>query len=250
MIDRWVNQPVWDWIDGAHLSTLFEEDCLTEMSMVDLEDIDRLLCSTGIRSPFFSLSNRDAGIFPFEFWRFQNAVTGTADSASILNKILGSRTTLIIKHAHLLMPKLAAFASILLRHRPHLALESNCYLTPPGSAGVFPHADARDTVLIQQFGSKQWQIWNSPLSAQRAETAAVSGQGIEILDLPPTVDVTLKTGGILYIPKACVHASRTQDVMSMHVTFGLRKTPRISTGVLSLSSCDDRNVVARSIQVI
>ena len=78
-------------------------------------------------------------------------------------------------------------------------MQVNAYLTPPGAAGLAPHADGHDVLAVQLHGSKAWTV-----------------DGIGELELDP--------GDVLYLPAGTRHAATTQDRSSLHLTIGIIRT--------------------------
>ena len=99
----------------------------------------------------------------------------------------------------------------------------NVYLTPPGSQTVPPHSDDHDVFIVQLHGTKHWLVWPAvhPLAQHRPfadEQAGKDGRrlpddGTSRLTLenlgPPELDVLLRPGDVLYIPRGVVHVAHT-----------------------------------------
>lgn len=202
---------------GVHIPLASDKQ---SQRLVDFEDIDRMLAVVGLREPFFALSNYYSGIYPFNSWPFHDKTSGCAAPRRILHEILSQDTTLILRHVHNFLPRVRALALCLQDALPTLSVQVNCYYTPPKSSGVAKHADPRDTLLIQQYGSKHWRVWEKTekqnVIAQRGSSDTLNeGSGL------PALEVTLYPGDALYIPTGCFHASTTMDDHSMHLTIGL-----------------------------
>jgi ribosomal protein L16 Arg81 hydroxylase len=86
----------------------------------------------------------------------------------------------------------------------------NAYVTPPGSQGFAAHEDSHDVFVLQAFGRKHWEVW------QRGIRPATSGRTPH-----PLLSIELAPGDCLYIPQGTVHAARTQDAVSGHLTIGV-----------------------------
>jgi Cupin superfamily protein len=165
---------------------------------LSLEDVDRILCVAGLRDPFFALSNSKTGIAPFNSWRFHKGLTWNADSSTILFELLRAETTLIVKHAHLQFPALGAFVRSLQEDQFQGPAEVNCYVTPPNAKGLLPHADPRNTFLVQQHGIKRWRVWDRPTD-EEAEPMSLNEFGEPIHE--PVLDIDLRPGDVLFIPE-------------------------------------------------
>ena len=105
----------------------------------------------------------------------------------------------------------------------------NVYLTPPGSQTVPPHSDDHDVFIVQLHGTKHWLVWPAvhPLAQHRPfadEQAGKDGRrlpddGTSRLTLenlgPPELDVLLRPGDVLYIPRGVVHVAHTGHSMAI-----------------------------------
>lgn len=184
---------------------------------LSLEDVDRALCVSGLREPFFALSNVDKGVVPFDSWPFHAKETGCADPRKVLSEILKHGTTLVLRHAHVSVPSIRALALALQLDRPRLSVEVNGYLTPPNAQGIRAHHDPRDTILVQQHGSKHWRAW------ARLDTHSKEAPN------NPHLEVVLRPGDALFIPSGCIHAAATQDDYSLHFTIGMLDEEKLSS---------------------
>ena len=122
------------------------------------------------------------------------------------------------------------FAALQNRHEPLRRLcaavsrqtgvrtQTNIYLTPPGSQGFKPHWDSHDVFVLQVEGSKRWRFyeggWDRPLPRQQFDPE-------EHLPGPVEAEVTISAGDTLYIPRGIMHAARSLDETSLHITLGL-----------------------------
>ncbi|MER5778303.1 cupin domain-containing protein [Streptomyces sp. NPDC002039] len=100
----------------------------------------------------------------------------------------------------------------------------NTYLTPGGQAqGFKPHQDNHDVFVAQAHGVKRWALYGTryelPLKHQNHQVA-VDGYG------EPEHEFDLHPGDLLYLPRGTVHAARSTDSASLHLTFGARPVLR------------------------
>jgi lysine-specific demethylase/histidyl-hydroxylase NO66 len=97
-------------------------------------------------------------------------------------------------------------------------VQVNVYLTPPSSRGLDVHYDTHDVFVLQISGVKHWKVWgravDRPLSHQRRKTKYDDPGDAEI-------DVELKPGDALYIPRGFLHAAETTARESSHMTVGI-----------------------------
>ncbi|TAM60386.1 hypothetical protein EPN52_05290 [bacterium] len=103
---------------------------------------------------------------------------------------------------------------VCLRHR----VNANLYLTPSGSQGFAAHYDTHDTVILQVEGAKHWRVYGAPvevpLLAQKHDKKKHLAGEVEI-------DVVLRPGDLLYLPRGVMHEAVCTDEFSLHVTLGL-----------------------------
>jgi lysine-specific demethylase/histidyl-hydroxylase NO66 len=91
----------------------------------------------------------------------------------------------------------------------------NAYITPPGSQGLAVHEDAHDVFVLQAFGTKHWEVWDTRPPASSLPPAQVAP------DDPPTISAELQPGDAMYMPRRTPHAARTQETLSGHLTVGI-----------------------------
>lgn len=112
-----------------------------------------------------------------------------------VGRALGDGATVVLQSLHRTVPAVGRFASALEAEISH-PVQVNAYLTPPGAAGLAPHADGHDVIAVQLHGSKAW---------------TVDGLG----------DITLHPGDTLYLPVGTCHSAETDERASLHLTVGI-----------------------------
>lgn len=100
----------------------------------------------------------------------------------------------------------------------HHPVDVNLYVTPPSSQAFSYHWDIMDVFILQVEGTKAWQVYEAAFDRPFPdEHAQISDD-----QLPPKVfDLELQPGDMLYIPRGHVHAARTTDSTSMHLSVGI-----------------------------
>ncbi len=97
-------------------------------------------------------------------------------------------------------------------------INANVYLTPRGNQGFAVHYDTHDTLIIQISGRKHWLVYpptsDLPLDHQYYNRKENKPQG------EPMMELELKPGDLLYLPRGYCHEAKAHDDMSLHVTFG------------------------------
>ncbi|XP_034109529.1 bifunctional lysine-specific demethylase and histidyl-hydroxylase NO66 [Drosophila albomicans] len=103
----------------------------------------------------------------------------------------------------------------------HCLVGANAYLTPPNSQGFAPHYDDIEAFVLQVEGRKRWRLYMPPSPSDIL--ARVSSGNYSQKDLgPPTLDVVLEPGDILYFPRGTVHQAVTEEQQhSLHITLSV-----------------------------
>mmetsp|Transcript_19114 Transcript_19114/g.53280 ORF Transcript_19114/g.53280 Transcript_19114/m.53280 type:complete len:526 (+) Transcript_19114:205-1782(+) len=107
----------------------------------------------------------------------------------------------------------------------------NAYLTPKGSQGLAPHHDDVEIFVCQTHGKKRWWLYQ-PLGGFQLPSHS-SGDLPESIIGAPVMDVTLKEGDVLYMPRGTVHQAAAQKKDSAHLTISTYQ--RWSWGDLAVS---------------
>lgn len=95
-------------------------------------------------------------------------------------------------------------------------VNANAYLSAAASKGA-RHFDFHDVFMVQLQGTKRWQV-NKPLIPHPTEQLA--GQNDDVGE--QLLDVVLKPGDVLYLPRGFWHECETGDNASLHLTISAR----------------------------
>ena len=132
-------------------------------------------------------------------------------------ELFAEGATIVLQALHRYWTPLAHFCRDLETELTH-PVQVNVYLTPPVSQGLDIHYDTHDVFVVQVSGVKHWKVWHrafdAPLAHQK-RTGKYDDPG------PAQVDVELKPGDVLYIPRGFLHAAQTLDRESAHMTIGV-----------------------------
>ena len=177
------------------------------VGLLSLDDVDRLLTSSALRTPALRLAQDGSVIPPSRFTRHATmsgtAVTGLVDGRKVLDLFDGG-ATVVLQGLHRYHPPLTRLVRRLELELGH-PCQANAYLTPPGAQGFARHSDTHDVFVFQTHGHKQWEI--------------VEGvDGDEVVR-----QVTLEPGLSMYLPTGTPHSARSQDATSLHVTLGINQ---------------------------
>jgi lysine-specific demethylase/histidyl-hydroxylase NO66 len=125
--------------------------------------------------------------------------------------------TIVLQALHIHHPPLASFCRDLERELGHPA-QANAYYTPPSAQGFKVHHDTHDVFCLQVAGEKRWLVYppvlELPLRSQKY--APEMGEPGE-----PVLDVTMRAGDTLYLPRGWLHQAMTSDTASLHLTVGV-----------------------------
>ncbi len=175
-------------------------------------------------------------------WR-PTPFTGTANVERVLAEF-GRGATIVLQALHHSHPPLAAFCRDLEASLGHPA-QANAYCTPRGSQGLPVHHDTHDVFCLQVAGEKRWLVYEPalelPLRDQRY-TPELGGAG------EPVLDLTLRPGDTLYLPRGWLHAALTSDSDSLHLTVGVNVTTWLDAVRAALKACADDVEFRRSVQ--
>ncbi|GAB7004108.1 hypothetical protein JCM18899A_15800 [Nocardioides sp. AN3] len=188
------------WASRMHLHRT-DADSLT--GLLSLEDADRLLTDTAIRTPAIRVA-QDGAVLPESSFTRQATIagkqlTGLVDPRKALELLAGG-ATIVYQGLHRYHPPLTRLVAQLELELGH-PCQANAYLTPAGAQGFAVHSDSHDVFVFQTAGSKQWEVHGA--------------------DGPE--EVLLEPGVSMYLPTGTPHAARAQETVSLHVTIGINQ---------------------------
>jgi hypothetical protein len=197
-----------------------------------------LLESGGLRSPAFRLVRADEQLKPSDFledvaWR-PVAFTGMPNVPKIAREFERG-ATLVVQGMHHWWPALSVFCRSLEGQLGHPA-QANAYFTPRRAQGLPVHHDSHDVFCLQLSGEKRWlvyePVWELPLRDQKYK-AEMGEPG------DPVLDVTLRPGDTLYLPRGWLHEATTSDEESLHLTVGVNVYTWLDAFRAALNECAD-----------
>jgi lysine-specific demethylase/histidyl-hydroxylase NO66 len=180
--------------------------------LLSSRDVGRLLYFGGIRAPQGMLLVKSGRHYDQPWTRLD----GTPHPEKV-RAAWGAGYTVIVNGLHRLWQP-AALLVACLEEELHHSVNVNLYFSPPGSQGFTPHFDPMDVFILQLEGAKTWEIRERvPPSSATGEAATVPADR-----LPPLVlETELRAGSVLYLPRGFVHAARTTETASLHLTVGV-----------------------------
>jgi hypothetical protein len=187
-----------------------------------VRDVERLVTETAIRQPAFRLvkaGESPAGYTTDLSWR-PEAFTATARVDRVLAEFERGATIVLQALHHSWLP-LAHYCRALEDELGH-PVQANAYFTPRGSQGLPVHHDTHEVLSLQVAGHKRWLVYEPvlelPLKHQRYRPS-MGAPGETVMD------VTLRAGDTLYLPRGWMHQALTSDADSLHITIGVNVRP-------------------------
>jgi ribosomal protein L16 Arg81 hydroxylase len=124
---------------------------------------------------------------------------------------------------------------------------ANAYLTPGGEhQGFSAHYDTHDAVVIQIEGTKKWRVydWGTELALQ---SQTFNPKKHTVGD--PKLEIEMRPGDVLYIPRGVIHEARSSDALSLHVTIGLYPIKWFDVLREAVDAAGDEVALRRSISI-
>ena len=212
--------------------------------LLSARDVERLITETGIRTPGFRLVKEGATVSGYTTdlaWR-PAAFTGVADVRRVLEEFEAGATIVLQGLHHLWLP-LARYCRHLEAYLGH-PVQANAYYTPSGSQGLPVHHDTHEVISLQVAGEKRWLVYEPalelPLKNQRYKSS---------LGAPgdPVLDVVLRAGDTMYLPRGWLHQALTSGSDSLHITVGVNVRRWIDEARAELDAQEDDIAYRRTI---
>jgi hypothetical protein len=214
--------------------------------LLSTADVERLVCSSGIRYPAFRLVKAGKQFAVSSYteavpWR-PSPFTATASVERVLEEFEAG-ATIVLQGLHLNWGPLTAFCRELDQELGEPA-QANAYYTPRGSQGLSVHHDTHDVFVLQVAGEKRWLVYppalELPLRNQRY-TRELGEPG------EPVEDLVLRAGDTLYLPRGWLHEALTSETDSLHITVGVNVHTWLDAFRLALDECSEEYGFRRSV---
>ena len=174
--------------------------------LLSLDDVDRILSTTSLRTPSFRLVKAGEQIPESSYTRSgttgSKPVSGMADPTRVF-ELFRTGATIVLQGLHRYWEPVSLLTRDLELELGH-ACQVNAYVTPPGAQGLDLHEDPHDVFVLQAFGKKAWEVHAAPGEPTREP-----------------VHATIEPGDSIYMPKGTPHAASAQDAVSGHLTVGV-----------------------------
>jgi ribosomal protein L16 Arg81 hydroxylase len=188
--------------------------------LLSAAELEQLVTSGGLRHPAFRLVKAGEKIALGDYtedirWRPQ-PFTGTAKVERIAAEF-SRGATIVLQALHVNHPPLARFCRGLERELGY-PVQANAYYTPRSAQGLPVHHDTHDVLCLQLSGEKRWLVYPPALELPLRDQK----YGPELGEPgKPVMDVTLRAGDTLYLPRGWLHKALTSDMDSLHLTIGI-----------------------------
>jgi bifunctional lysine-specific demethylase and histidyl-hydroxylase NO66 len=199
--------------------------------LIDLRAVDEILGTRGLRTPFVRVVH-DGQVIDAARWTRGGGVgaeiADQVDEAAIA-RLFADGATVVLQALHRTWPPVAALAGDLTLELGH-PVQVNAYVTPPGAQGFAAHYDVHDVLVLQFAGEKRWIVHEPVLEAplrtqpwtQRRDDVIAAAR------TEPALDVVLRAGDALYLPRGWIHAAEAESTTSGHLTVGIHVVTRQS----------------------
>ena len=185
---------------------------------------DELLTDRALRTPFIRMAKEGSVLAADCFTAsggFGAHVADQVDPARVLREFADG-ATIVLQGLHRTWPALQGFTRDLVAELGHPA-QVNAYITPESNRGFDPHYDVHDVFVLQVSGEKHWRVHAPVRTHPRADEpwsqyrAAVAKRARE----EPVLDVVLRPGDALYLPRGWLHSAVARAGTSIHLTVGV-----------------------------
>jgi len=214
--------------------------------LLTVSDVERLVSSGGLRTPGLRLVREGGTIAESSYttdisWR-PKPFLGVADPDRVA-AAFDDGATIVLQALHHTWPPLARFCREL-EHELGSGIQANSYYTPRCSQGFAVHHDTHDVFVLQVAGEKHWRVYEPllelPLKAQRW-SSSLGEPG------PAVLELTLRAGDTLYLPRGWLHDALTSETDSLHITVGVNVHTWIDAFRAALADCEHDVEFRRSV---
>jgi ribosomal protein L16 Arg81 hydroxylase len=215
--------------------------------LLSVADVERLVSAGGLRTPGLRLVKEGGTIAESAYatdisWR-PKPFLGMADPDRVATAFADG-ATIVLQALHHTWPPLARFCRALERDLGS-GVQANSYYTPQRSQGFAVHHDTHDVFVLQVAGEKHWRVYEPllelPLKAQRW-TSSLGTPG------PAVLELTLRAGDTLYLPRGWLHDALTSETDSLHITVGVNVHTWVDAFRAALADCEQDVEFRRSVQ--
>ena len=192
--------------------------------LLTLDDVDELLSSRALRTPFLRIA-KDGVVAPASSFTRSGGVGATVSDQIDPDKVtqlLADGSTVVFQGLHRAWRRIERFATQLSIDLGH-PVQANAYLTPSSARGFAPHYDTHDVFVIQLAGSKHWTV-HPPVVGRGTSIDDWTHHRQEVVAAAqgaPVFDGTCDPGDVMYLPRGWIHSARAAEATSLHLTLGV-----------------------------
>lgn len=192
--------------------------------LLSLAAVDRLLSVQGVRTPFLRVARNGVTRPDADFTRGGGVGAGVTDQLddTALTRLFAEGSTIVLQGLHRTHEPLITLAQDLTADLGH-PVQVNAYVTPPQSTGFSAHYDVHDVFVLQTAGEKTWRI-HAPVHEHPLRDQPWDQRRGAVADRAagePHLDITMRPGDVLYLPRGWLHAATAKGETSAHVTIGV-----------------------------
>ncbi|MDP1914022.1 cupin domain-containing protein [Brevundimonas sp.] len=182
-------------------------------ALLSIAAVDRKIAELDLREGMLSIADSSRSVELSDFVSDNGAIDRVA-----VARLYRRGATVILNQLHQSDIALAAFCRAV-EQVFSCHVQTNIYLTPPGSQGFHTHYDNHDVFVLQIEGEKTWRLYDRPVaSPYRGERFEADRHPVG----EPVHGFVLKAGDCAYLPRGLMHdASASGDAASLHITCGL-----------------------------
>ena len=186
--------------------------------------VDELLARRALRTPFLRMARNGSTLDPREFTLGGGvgAAIGDQVSEDKVLRLFADGATIVLQGLHRTWASVSDTARDLAADLGH-PVQVNAYVTPPQNQGFDDHYDVHDVFVLQVEGEKNWRVRppvhehplrDQPWTDRRDAVHAAAAEA-------PVLDVVLRAGDSLYLPRGWLHSATALGGTSIHLTFGV-----------------------------
>jgi hypothetical protein len=190
------------------------------LDLLSMAEVERRVTAGGLRHPAFRVVKEDAKIVLGDYAEDIPWTPTSFSGSAQVERVTGQferGATIVLQALQFQHAPLADFCRELERELGH-PVQVNAYYTPSSAQGFKVHHDTHDVFCLQVEGEKRWLVYppvlELPLKSQKY--SAELGEPGE-----PLMDITMRAGDSLYLPRGWLHQAMTSDAASLHLTVGI-----------------------------
>ena len=190
------------------------------LDLLSIAEVERRVAEGGLRWPAFRVVKEGEKIVLADYaedipWS-PKPFTSSARVERVADEFERG-ATIVLQALQLQHPPLAEFCRDLEAELGH-PVQANAYYTPASAQGFAVHHDTHDVFCLQVEGEKRWLVYPPVLELPLKQQKYVPEMGEPG---EPVLDVTMRAGGMLYLPRGWLHQAMTSETASLHLTIGV-----------------------------